>query len=115
MSIEHDHRSIRGWFALAIVCGLLLALAVFFVTRSRSSRSALITIDSNGTTRFGPLPLRNTNLRSAAFTAVGYLNNGTASLSVAESAKIGDIAANFDAMRKAGITSVTFHVTGTNK
>ena len=113
MKVEHHWRGIGGW--LALVCSLLLVLAVFCVMRSRRTHFALINIESNGTTRLGPLPLRNTNLRDAAFTAVGRLNSGTVSVSAADSAKFRDLVTTVAAMRQAGITSVTFHVTSTNK
>jgi biopolymer transport protein ExbD len=112
---EHHRHSTGGWLALAVICALLRALGAFTVTRSRLSRASLIKIDSNGTTRLGPLPLANTNLRDAAFTAVGHLNSGTVSVSAASSAKLSDVAATVAAMKQAGVTSVTFRVTGTNK
>jgi biopolymer transport protein ExbD len=115
MNVEHHRRGIGGWLGLAIVCALLLALAPFVALHLLPSHSALIKIDSDGTTRLGPLPLRNTNLRDATFTAVGHLNSGAVSLSAADSAKFGDVAATVAAMKQAGITSVTFHVTHTNK
>ena len=115
MNVERHHRGTGGWLALAIVCALLFVVAAFVFMRVRPSHSALIKIDSNGTIRLGPLPLRNTNLRDAAFTAVGRLNGGTVSVSAADSTKFSDLAATVTAMRQAGITSVTLHVTGTNK
>ncbi len=115
MNIENHSRNAGGWLVLVIVCALILMLATFVALRLRPTHSALINIDSNGTTRLGPLPLRNTNLRDVAFTTVGHLNKGTVSVSAANSAKFADVVATAAAMQQAGITSVTFHVTSTNK
>jgi len=90
---------------------LLLALGVFLTMRARSggsAGSALIRIDSNGTTRLGPVPLRNTNLRDAAFTAVSHLNKGTVTVAASGSARMSDFVKTVDAMQRAGITSLTF-------
>jgi L-arabinose isomerase len=54
------------------------------------------------------LPLRNTNLRDAAFTAVSHLNKGTVSVAASGSAKMSDFVKTMDAMQRAGITSFTF-------
>ena len=75
MNLEHHRRRTGGWLALAIVCASLLVLAAFVIVRAHPSYSALIKIDSNGTTRLGPLPLRNTNIRDAAFTVLSHLNS----------------------------------------
>ena len=98
--------------ALAFVCLALLVVGALVATRSRprdsagSAGSARMMIDSNGTTRLGPLPLSNTNLRDAAFIAVSYLNNGTVAVSVAESTKFSDLVRTMDAMKRVGITKV---------
>ena len=112
MNAEHQPRGAGGWLTLAIVGTLLLALAAFVVMRSRPTHSALIKIDSNGTTRLGPLPLRNTNLRDAAFTAVGRLRSSTVLVSVAESAQMSEVVKTLAAMNQAGLTSVTLRLEG---
>ncbi len=84
-------------------------MGTFLATRSRSSwsaRSTLLMIDTNGTTRLGPLPLRNTNLRDAAFVAVSHLNKGTVTVSAEETIKFSDLLKTMDAMKWAGITNV---------
>ena len=113
-----ESRGSRGWLPLAAIFVLLLALAGFVLARLRPVRSArftAITLDSNGTTRLGPLPLSNTNVRDAAFTIVNYLNNGTVAVSAAQSAKMSDLIKTVDAMQRAGVTSVSLRVSGTNK
>jgi biopolymer transport protein ExbD len=110
MNVEDQPRGAGGWRALTIVCALLLVAGTLIAIRLRPGKSpgsALIKIDSNGTTRLGPLPLQNTNLRDAAFTAVSYLNQGTVSVSAAESTKMGDFVKTLSAMQRAGITSIT--------
>lgn len=114
MSAEHQRSTGGWWWALAIICAVLFVSVAFLTTRSRPTHSTLISIDSNGTTRLGPLPLRNTNLRDAAFTAVGHLNSSTVRVSVAESVKIADFSKTVLAMQRAGIspTSMIFHIEG---
>ena len=114
MNVEPQLRGSQGWLALTIICTLLLALGIYVMMRSQSGNSAgsaLIKIDSNGTTRIGPVPLRNTNFRDAAFTAVSYLNQGTVSVSASGSAKMSDFVKTLDAMQRAGMTSLTFRAT----
>ena len=115
MTVEHHRGGAGRWLALSIVCALLLALLAFGVTRLRQSPAVVIKIDSNGTTRLGPLSLANTNVRDAAFSVVSQLSSGTVSVSAANSAKFQDVVATFDAMKQAGITSITLQATGTNK
>jgi len=124
MNVDHQARGAGHWPVPAIFCALLVLLTAFIAMRSRSTRSALLEIDSKGTTRLGPLPLRNTNLRDAVFTAVAHLNSGTVSVSVAESATMNDFNKTALAMRRAGMTSITVRWdgspfsnrdTGTNK
>src|SRR6188474_2437568 len=102
MNAGHRSRGARGWLALGTVCALLLVLAAIIVMRSPSNTSTLIRIDSNGTTRLGPVPLRNTNLRDAAFTMVGRLTSSTVSVSVAQSAQMSELAKTATAMNRAG-------------
>jgi biopolymer transport protein ExbD len=78
--------------------------------RLHPTRSALINIDSNGTTRLGPLPLRNTNLRDAAFTVVGHLKSSNVSVSAADSAMFSSVVETVAAMNRAGITSIALRV-----
>src|SRR5262245_55695763 len=111
MTTEYPRRASRVWWVIGIAGISLIVLASFSFLRARRNQSTLIHIDSNGTTRLGPLPLRNTNLRDAAFTAMGHLGSGTASVSAAKSAKFSDVAATVGAMRQAGITSVTIRAT----
>src|ERR1043166_8193388 len=101
MNVERYRRGAGGWLALAIVCVSFVMLATFRVMRLRQPHSVMIKIDSNGTTRLGPLSLRNTNVRDAAFTVVGHLNSGTVSVSAANSAKFQDVVSTFDAMKQA--------------
>ena len=91
----------------ATVCALLLMLAALLAMRSRPTGSAVIKIDSNGTSRLGPVSLSNTNVRDVVFTAVAHLHGGTVSVSAAESARMSDFTKTALAMRQAGITSVT--------
>src|SRR6476646_5152524 len=85
MNVERYRRGAGGWLALAIVYMFFVMLATFRVMRLRQPHSVMIKVDSNGTTRLGPLSLSNTNLRDAAFTVVGHLNSGTVSVSAANS------------------------------
>ena len=90
-------------------------MVAFGVIRSRQFHAVVIKVDSNGTTRLGPLSLRNTNVRDAAFSVVSQLSSGTVAVSAADSAKFQDVVSTFDAMKQAGITSITLRATGTNK
>jgi len=108
MNVEHQRRGTGGWLALATVGALLLVLAAFGMMRLLPNHSAVINIDSNGTTRLGPLPLRSTNLRAAAFTAVGHLSSGTVSVSVSKSLPMSNFVETLRAMNGAGMTSITF-------
>ena len=105
----------RGKLALTMLCALLVVLATFWSIRSTQRNSGIISIDSNGTTRLGPLPLRDKKVRDAAFGVVGHLNSSTVSVSAASSAKFSDVVGTVAAMNRAGITSITFQSTGTNK
>ena len=106
MNAEQKTRSNRPWLALAIVGALFLGLATFVVMRSRPTDSALISIDSNGTTRLGPVPLHNTNLRDSAFAAISRFNQGTVTVSVAESAKMSDLVKTIVALKQSGMKSL---------
>lgn len=110
MENEEQTRSWGHWKGLLLAFILIAGLATVLVKPRDSSEVVSIRIDSNGTTRIGPLPLHNTNLRDAAFSAVGHLNKGTVPLSVAKSARFSDVAKTVAAMRQSGITSFTLRV-----
>ena len=92
------------------MCALLLAFVVLELSRLRSRRSSLITLDVTGTTRLGPVPLANTNVRDAVFSAVSRLNNGAVSVCTAHSTPMSNLVETFRAMQQAGLTSVTIRV-----
>lgn len=97
---------------MVLVCVVLLALGLgaFTMVRSHSHRSDLMTLDPDGTMRLGAVPLRNTNLRNAALTVVGHLNNGKISLSSTGTITMSNIAGTMQAMQRAGITNVTIRL-----
>lgn len=105
MNAEH-HRGAGLRWALAVVCVVLLALGAFTVARLHSHRSDLMTLDPDGTMRLGSVPLHNTNLRNAALTVVGRLNNGTVSFSSTGAVTLTNFAGTMQAMHRAGITNV---------
>ena len=107
MNADH-HRSHKGRWFVALVCAMLLAAALgaYMVVRSHSHRSDLMTLDPDGTMRLGTVPLRDTNIRNAALTVVGHLNNGTISFSATGSVTITNIVGTMQAMQRAGITNV---------
>jgi biopolymer transport protein ExbD len=114
MSTEHQQRGAAGWLWLGTVGVLLVASVAFVFLRSSPTGSSLIKIDSNGTTRFGPVPLNNTNIRDAAFRLVKQVNNGTVSVSVEKSTKMSDFVKTVDAMQRVGITSITLRTSSNN-
>lgn len=107
MNGEH-HRGLKVRWAPALVCVVLLGLALgaFIVVRSHSHRPGLMTLDPDGTMRLGPVPLRNTNVRDAALTVVGHLNNGTVSFSSTGAVTISNIAGTLQAMHRAGVSNI---------
>jgi biopolymer transport protein ExbD len=113
MNGEH-YRGHKGKRALALVCAALLAVALgaLMAVHSHSHRSDLMTLDRDGTMRLGTVPLRNTNVRDAALTVVGHLNNGTVSFSATGAVTLSNIAGTMQAMRRAGITNVTIRSGG---
>jgi hypothetical protein len=108
MNADH-HRSHKGRWVAALVCVVLLAAGGFMAVRLHSHRSGLMTLDPDGTMRFGSVPLRNTNLRDAALTVVSHLNNGTISLSATGSVTLSNIAGTLQEMHRAGATSIVIH------
>ena len=100
------HPGRGGKWAVALLCVGLVAMGAFFLMRSRLHRSDLMTMDPDGTMRLGSVPLSNTNVRDAALTVVGRLNNGTVSFSATGAVTLSNIAGTFQAMQRAGITSV---------
>ena len=105
MNAEHHCSPQRKW-ALAILCAALLAMVAFIVVRSHAHRSDLMTLDPDGTMRLGSVPLRNTNIRNAALTVVGHLNDGTISFSSTGPVTLSNFAGTLQAMHRAGVTSV---------
>ena len=103
-----QHGGARGRWALVFAGFALLALGVgtFVVMRSHAHRSDLMTLDPDGTMLLGSVPLRNTNVRDAALTVVGHLNNGTVSFSSTGAVTLSNLAGTMQAMQRAGITSV---------
>jgi hypothetical protein len=110
MKTEAQTGSLITWYSLLIVFVLIAGLAAFIVIGRQSNRFVAIKIDSKGTTRIGPIPLQNTNLRHVAFTAIGQLNNGVPLISVAKPVQHLELVQTILAMRQAGITSVLVHV-----
>lgn len=106
MNIEHQPRRL----ILGIVCALMLGVVAFIVTRPLSPASTQIRIDPDGTTRLGPLPLRNTNIRDAAFTVVSRLNHGAAEVSVANSSNMSELVKTLNALQRAGVTSLRLRI-----
>jgi hypothetical protein len=111
MNGEH-YRSHKGRRALALVCVVLIAVGAFMVVRSHSHRSGLMTLDPDGTMRLGTVPLRNTNVRDAALTVVGHLNNGTISFSSTGTVTLSNFGGTFQALQRAGITNVIIRTRG---
>jgi hypothetical protein len=105
MKVEY-HRSHKGRWALALVCVVLLALGAFMAVRWHGRRPELMTLDPDGTMRIGTVPLRNTNLRNAAFKVVSHLDNGTVTFSSTGAVTLSNFVGTFQAMQRAGITSV---------
>lgn len=91
-----------------IACLLLLVFGVPIIIRSRSIRLTVIKLDSDGDTRFGPVTVRSTNLRNAAFSVVSHFSGSTVTVGVANSTRISNLVESFGAMQQAGMTSVTF-------
>jgi hypothetical protein len=110
MKADDQDAGFGGKWAVVIVSALLLAFALFGLTRLRSCRSSLITLDATGTTRLGPVPLGNTNVRDAVFSTVSRLNNGAVSVNTADSTPMSNLVETFRAMQQAGLTSVTIRV-----
>ena len=105
MKVESYTKTKWVWPASAIVCTLLVAWAAFLLIRSPQRSRATITIDSNGTARLGVLPLHNKTIRHLSLTAIGHLNSKV-SVSAAEGAPLTNVMDMFNAMNRAGITSV---------
>jgi hypothetical protein len=96
------------WLWWSAACLGLLMVIVTMLAAGRLTRGATVTIDTKGTVRLGGvLPLRNTAVRDSALAAVSYLNGGTATIAAANTSAFTNVVEMFDAMRKAGITSVT--------
>lgn len=94
------------------VCVVLLGLGAFILVRSHSHRSDLITLDRDGTMRLGTLPLRDTNIRNAALTVVGHLNDGKILLSATGAVTLTNISGMLQTMRRAGISNVIIRSRG---
>jgi len=112
MDIERHGTDSGIKWAGAFVGALFAALLVFGIMLSRSHGLRLIRLDAKGTTRLGPVPLANTNVRDAVFTIANHLNNGTVSVSVAQSTPFSNVLETYRAMQRSGLTSVTVHVDG---
>src|SRR5215472_4977399 len=110
MDIERHGAGSGIKWAGVFVRALFAALVVFGIMRSHGL--GLIRLDAKGTTRLGPVPLANTNVRDAVFTVASHLNGGTVSVSVAQSTSISNLLETYRAMQRTGLTSVIVRVDG---
>jgi hypothetical protein len=110
MNADNQGRGSGGKWVAIVVSALLLSFVLFELTRLHPRRASLITLDATGTTRLGPVPLANTNVRNAVFSAVSGLNNGAVSVSTANSTPMSNLVETFRAMQQAGLTSVTIRI-----